>query len=384
MSTLEVQALVKRFDSQCVVDHVSFRIEDGEFFVLLGPSGGGKTTILRMICGLELPDEGRILLGGEDVTHLSPRQRNVGMVFQDYGLYPSMDVYGNIAYGLENRRLPRDEVRRRVLEAAEKLQLTPLLQRAVTTLSGGEQQRVALARVLAREASVFLYDEPLANLDLRLRHQARRDIQAVHRLRGVPSLYVTHDQSEAFALGDRVGVIAHGRLQQVGSPVGLLERPANLFMARFIGNPPMNLLEATLQREEGTTFCQLGTLRLPLGTRWQAALAERTAPEQALILGLPPREIVPPWELDTSTEEAGALCRCRARVESVELLLGEIVVYLALQVAEDQLLTAAAVWEEPEGLPAPGDWLTIGLNPQRCSLFDPQSEQALEAGHVGL
>jgi multiple sugar transport system ATP-binding protein len=378
VSTLEVQDLVKRYDGRSIVDHVSFRIEDGEFFVLLGPSGSGKTTVLRIICGLEQPDEGRVLLGGEDITRLSPRQRNVGMVFQDYGLYPSMDVYGNIAYGLENQRLPRDEIRRRVLEAAEKLQLTPLLRRGIDTLSGGEQQRVALARILARDANVFLYDEPLANLDARLRHQARRDVLAVHRLRGVPSLYVTHDQSEALALADRLAIIAAGRLQQVGSPNELLEHPANLFVARFLGNPPMNLLEGAIVSEEGRYLCQLGELRLPLPAAWQSMLAARQEPR--ITVGLRPREIVPPWELEQA-ETTASLCRCPARALTVEALIGEVEVTLELATGQGPAPHLVAVWPEPEeltDLPEEGTELQIGLDPQRLVLFDPHSEQALQ------
>ncbi|WP_052890304.1 ABC transporter ATP-binding protein [Thermogemmatispora carboxidivorans] len=379
MSTLEVQNLVKRYDGQSAVDHVSFRIEDGEFFVLLGPSGSGKTTVLRIICGLEQPDEGRILLGGEDITHLSPRQRNVGMVFQDYGLYPSMDVYGNIAYGLENRRLPKDEIQRRVLEAAEKLQLTPLLRRGIDTLSGGEQQRVALARILARDANVFLYDEPLANLDARLRHQARRDVLAVHRLRGVPSLYVTHDQSEALALADRLAIMAAGRLQQIGSPSELLEHPANLFVARFLGNPPMNLLEGRLVNEEGRYLCQLGSLRLPLDAAWQHVLTRH--PEAAITVGLRPREIVPPWELE-QVEATASLWRASARALAVETLIGEVEVTLELQTTQQPAPCLVAVWPEPEelsDLPEEGTVLQIGLDPQHLLLFDPRSERALQS-----
>ncbi|MBX5449327.1 ABC transporter ATP-binding protein [Thermogemmatispora sp.] len=378
MSTLEVQDLVKRYDGRSVVDHVSFRIEDGEFFVLLGPSGSGKTTVLRIICGLERPDQGRVLLGGEDITHLSPRQRNVGMVFQDYGLYPSMDVYGNIAYGLENRRLPKDEIQRRVLEAAEKLQITPLLRRSIDTLSGGEQQRVALARILARDANVFLYDEPLANLDARLRHQARRDVLAVHRLRGVPSLYVTHDQSEALALADRLAIMAEGRLQQVGSPNELLERPANLFVARFLGNPPMNLLEGQIVHEEGGYACALGKLRLPLDAAWQQVLNARQEP--AIIVGLRPREIVPPWELE-QTGTPDQLCRCSARALLVEALIGEIEVTLELETAQEPAPRLVAVWPEPEelrDLPEEGSRLQIGIDTRHLTLFDPHSERALQ------
>jgi multiple sugar transport system ATP-binding protein len=374
VSKLEVQGLVKRFDSNLVVDQVSFQVDDGEFFVLLGPSGGGKTTILRMICGLEQPDDGQVLLGGRDVTRLSPRQRNVGMVFQEYGLYPSMDVYGNIAYSLETHHVPKAEIQRRVQEAAEKLNLTPLLNRDISALSGGEQQRVALARILARDADAFLYDEPLANLDPRLRHQARRDILTVHKLKHVPSVYVTHDQAEAFAIGDRVAVIAHGHLQQVGTPDELLEAPANLFMARFIGNPPMNLLSGQVLTYDGQPAVQIGETILPLAEKWRRACEQMEKPE--VTLGISPQAIIPEWQLASYQEENPeiALSVIPVEVTDLELLIGEFVAYLKLESGE----TLAALWPDPETLPNVGDTLRVGINPATLHLFDPITEQILK------
>jgi len=368
VSTLEVQGLVKRFGSTLVVDQVSFHVDDGEFFVLLGPSGGGKTTILRMICGLEQPDAGQVLIGDRDVTRLSPRQRNVGMVFQDYGLYPTMDVYGNIAYSLENQRLPRPEIDKRVREAAEKLGLTPLLRRGITDLSGGEQQRVALARILARDAQVFLYDEPLANLDPKLRHRARRDILAVHKLRKVPSIYVTHDQSEAFAIADRIAVIARGRLQQVGTPDELLEKPANLFMAGFIGSPPMNLLPGTVSLKDSHYIVQVKNTALLLPEKWKLSLEKAPTPE--ITLGIRPHTIIPEWQLASLN---GHLAVTNAVVTDVENLIGEVNVYLDLE----EGVSVVAVWQETDTIPAVGETLRVGLDPDAFCLFDPLSEQAL-------
>lgn len=369
MSKLEVQGIVKRFGNNLVVDRISFHVDDGEFFVLLGPSGGGKTTILRIICGLEQPDEGQIYLGERDITRLSPRQRNVGMVFQDYGLYPSMDVYGNIAYGLENRRMPRDEIQKRVAEAAEKLKLTPLLHRSISDLSGGEQQRVALARILARDADLFLYDEPLVNLDPKLRYQARRDILAVHKLRQVPSVYVTHDQNEAFAIGNRIAVIANGQLQQVGTAAELLETPANLFMARFIGSPPMNLLSGELSSRDGQAVIRTQDATFPLPPQWQGT---REQQHTQLVLGIPPQALVPEWQL-AQTEEA--LCIISTEVADLEPLIGEVIVYLKLASGE----TVVALWPEPETLPSVGETLRVGINQQSFRPFDAVTELALKA-----
>lgn len=374
MSKLEVQGIVKRFGNNLVVDRISFHVDDGEFFVLLGPSGGGKTTILRIICGLEQPDDGQIYLGGRDITRLSPRQRNVGMVFQDYGLYPSMDVYGNIAYGLENRRMPRDEIQKRVAEAAEKLKLTPLLRRSIADLSGGEQQRVALARILARDADLFLYDEPLVNLDPKLRYQARRDILAVHKLRQVPSVYVTHDQSEAFAIGSRIAVIANGHLQQVGTAAELLEAPANLFMARFIGSPPMNLLSGELSSRDGQAVIQTQDVAFPLPLKWKGVWEQQQNTQ--LVLGIPPQALVPEWQL-AHTEDA--LCIISTEVADLEPLIGEIIFYLKLASGK----TVAVLWSEPETLPTVGETLQVGINQQSFQLFDAATELALKADCEG-
>jgi multiple sugar transport system ATP-binding protein len=369
MSNLEVQGLVKRFEENLVVNQVSFQVEEGEFFVLLGPSGGGKTTILRMISGLEQPDEGHVFIAGREVTRLSPRQRNVGMVFQDYGLYPGMDVSGNIAYALENQHLPKAEIQKRVYEAADKLHLTPLLQRGITQLSGGEQQRVALARILARDADAFLYDEPLANLDPKLRYQARRDIMTVHRLRKMPSVYVTHDQVEAFAIGDRVAIIAHGRLQQIGTPDEFLDTPANLFVARFIGSPPMNLSPGKLSSQEGQLAMRIADTTFPLPEAWQEVLDQRN--DGDIVLGLRPHTLVPEWQFPSLDYEPFTFT---AEVVEIEPLIGEIIVTCKLGTD----VTLVALWPEGEHEPAPGDTVRLGVDPQTFCLFDPTTEEIIK------
>ncbi len=271
MGSLDVLDLTKHYGERVVLDNIQFSVSEGEFFVLLGPSGGGKSTILRLVCGIEIADRGKISLNGRDITNLPPRERNIGMVFQDYGLYPHMNVFENIAYGLEARGMPKEEINRRVMEATEKLGLKPMMQRIIVDLSGGEQQRVALARALAKNADLYLFDEPLSNLDPKLRAQARRDIVMVHRTKQKPSIYVTHDQNEALAIGDRIAIIAKGRLQQVGTADDLIRHPANMFVAGFIGTPPMNLLSGAVLRqdrqvrlEDGSTPCRvIPRIRLP-------------------------------------------------------------------------------------------------------------------------
>lgn len=368
MSDLEIQGLVKRFGNNLVVDRVSFHVNDGEFFVLLGPSGGGKTTILRMICGLEIPDDGRIVLSGQDVTKLNPRQRNLGMVFQDYGLYPSMDVYGNIAYGLEARRVPKAEIQKLVPQAAAKLGLTPHLRRNITDLSGGEQQRVALARILVKDADAYLYDEPLSNLDPKLRYQARRDIVSVHRTKQKPSVYVTHDQTEAFAIADRIAVIAKGHLQQVGTPDELIETPANIFMSRFVGSPPMNLLTGKLIRKDTGYAVQVEGNAFLLPRKWTRTLEQYG--EETIVLGIRPQTIVPQWQFASLDYEPQVL---DAEIGAVEALIGEANVILKL----GNGVETVAVWSD-ETLPDRGDRVQISMNTETLCLFDATTEQAIK------
>ncbi|NMB68980.1 MAG: ABC transporter ATP-binding protein [Chloroflexi bacterium] len=369
MGALEVKGLTKRYGGRAVLNNIDFSVEEGEFFVLLGPSGGGKSTILRLVCGIEPADGGQITLGGRDITGLPPRERNIGMVFQDYGLYPHMNVFENIAYGLEARGMPKDEVKRRVEEAAAKLGLTPLIERIIVDLSGGEQQRVALARALAKNAELYLFDEPLSNLDPKLRAQARRDIVMVHRAKQKPSIYVTHDQTEALAIGDRIAIIANGRLQQVGKANDLIERPANLFVAGFIGTPAMNLLPATPLRGDCQVRLENGAL-LSLPEPWRGTLA--AYPGEKVIVGIPAAAFLPP-HLENDAE-GGALSPLEAVVEDVEPLVAELIVLLKLPGGP----RASAIFQGvDEELYAPGKALTLQVDGRQLCLFDPQTEQAL-------
>ncbi|GCE13781.1 ABC transporter ATP-binding protein [Tengunoibacter tsumagoiensis] len=370
MSELVVQGLRKSFGNNVVVNDISFSVQEGEFFVLLGPSGGGKSTTLRLICGLEQPDSGKIVLGNQDITNLTPRQRNLGMVFQDYGLYPNMTVFGNIAYGLETRHVAKNEVDKRVRSAAEMLGLTSHLPRSINDLSGGEQQRVALARCLAKDAELFLFDEPLSNLDPKLRFQARRDILNVHRTKKKPSLYVTHDQSEAFAVGDRIAVIAKGRLQQVGTPDELINFPSNVFMARFIGTPPMNTLTGQLVRGNGAFAVAINGLTIPLPAKWNAIL--QNYQQNEIILGLPPTAIVQ-QEFFTTVDHQ--VYQIPAEVLDIESQIGESI--LTLKLGND--LTAQAQFSDgEEAHPNVGDRIKVGVNLEALKLFDPISENAIK------
>jgi len=246
MADVSFKDVTKEFPGGTVaIEHLQLDVPDGEFMILVGPSGCGKTTALRLVAGLETATSGTIAIAGHNVTHLSPRDRDIAMVFQNYALYPHMTVYKNLAFGLRQRRIERHEIDRRVQEISDMLGLDALLKRRPAQLSGGQRQRVAMGRALVREPAVFLLDEPLSNLDAKLRVQMRAELKRLHQRLNVTTIYVTHDQVEAMTLGDRLAVMSAGRLQQVGTPQDVYERPTNVFVAHFIGSPPMNLLQAT-------------------------------------------------------------------------------------------------------------------------------------------
>ncbi|HEY8454017.1 MAG TPA: ABC transporter ATP-binding protein [Actinopolymorphaceae bacterium] len=379
MPALEVRGLVRRLGDHLAVDDLSFSVNDGEFFVLLGPSGCGKTTTLRIICGLEQPDAGDVFIAGRRVTQLPARERNVGMVFQEYGLYPSMDVFGNMAYGLQARgKVSRKEIETRVKQAAERLELTPLLSSPITDLSGGEQQRVALGRAMVKDADAYLFDEPLSNLDPKLRHRLRRDILSLHKEKGKPSVYVTHDQSEAFAMGDVVAVIANGKVQQAATPDELLENPANTFVAGFVGSPPMNLVDAELVSMNGSFTAVTLDTTFELPERWRPVI-ERYG-KKAVTLGirtnafvLAPQDGSPiRSESSSSPDPVQGVVTCE--VVDVEPLIGETVVRLQ---APEKSTLAAVFSAGEEGDLRPGDVVRLGVTATGLRFFDVDTTQAL-------
>jgi len=273
------------------VKDATLKIEDGEFMVFLGPSGCGKTTTLRMIAGLEDITRGRILIDGKVVNDLPPKDRDIAMVFQNYALYPHMKVFDNIAFGLKLRRLPKDEIKRRVIKAAKMLHIEDLLDRKPGELSGGQRQRVALARAIVRQPKAYLMDEPLSNLDAKLRVQTRAELLDLHRQLGVTTIYVTHDQVEAMTLGTRVTVMKKGEIQQVGTPLEIYSIPANVFVAGFVGSPPMNFIEGQLVEDEGQMwFVSEGNVRLEIPADIANLLKQRNAPID-VILGIRPEDV---------------------------------------------------------------------------------------------
>src|SRR6266496_3793030 len=259
MAEITLDKLTKVYaDGTWAVSDLDLEINDGEFMVLVGPSGCGKTTALRMVAGLEDISEGVVRIGERVVNHVPPRDRDIAMVFQSYALYPHLSVYENIAFGLRLKKVPKQEIDRRVKDAARILDLEPFLKRKPRALSGGQRQRVAMGRAIVREPQAFLMDEPLSNLDAKLRVQMRAEISRLQSDLGVTTIYVTHDQTEAMTMGDRVAVMRKGELQQVDDPQDLYDRPVNLFVGGFIGSPSMNMIEATLERKNGSLVANFG------------------------------------------------------------------------------------------------------------------------------
>ncbi len=284
MAEIALEALEKIYpDGTRAVEQLDLEIDDGEFMVFVGPSGCGKTSVLRMVAGLEEITGGAVRIGGRVVNDLLPKHRDIAMVFQNYALYPHMDVYDNMAFGLRQRRLPKAEIDQRVREAAVTLGLSELLRKKPRTLSGGQRQRVAMGRAVVREPQAFLMDEPLSNLDAKLRVEMRAEILRIQRDLGVTTIYVTHDQTEAMTMGDRVAVMRHGVLQQVDRPQRAYDRPANVFVAGFIGSPAMNMIEAEIAESDGGLVASFGEHRLRLG----AAVAAQ--PGRAII-GIRPED----------------------------------------------------------------------------------------------
>ncbi len=359
MSRVLFKDLVKLYDKKVVgVDHVSFEVADKEFFVLVGPSGCGKSTTLRLVAGLEEPTSGEIWIGDRLVNDIEPRDRDIAMVFQNYALYPHMTVYENMAFALKLRKVPKPEIRQRVEEAARVLGIGELLQRKPAALSGGQRQRVAVGRAIVRHPKVFLFDEPLSNLDAKLRVGMRAELARIHRQLETTVFYVTHDQVEAMTLGQRIGVMKDGKLLQLADPLTLYDRPVNRFVAGFIGSPPMNFLTGKLEPSPLRFVHDRFTLPLP------DAVRTKVAPNvgKPVVLGVRPENLV---------FEQGAGTPVKAGVEVAELMGNENILYL--RVGEETLVARVP----PRFAPRPGESVSLWLDPGRVHLFDAATEATL-------
>lgn len=352
MAELRLENVSKIYDKNIIaVQDINFTVQDREFVVLLGPSGCGKTTILRLIAGLEQITSGKIFIDNLCVNELSPDKRDVAMVFQNYALYPHMSVFDNMAFGLKVRCLPKSEIEKRVLNAAEILGLKDLLHRRPRQLSGGQRQRVALGRAIVREPKLFLFDEPLSNLDAKLRVQMRGELSRLHKRLNATVIYVTHDQVEAMTLGEKVIVINNGRIQQCSDPISLYKKPANKFVAGFIGSPPMNFIAGNIKKEKEKVIFYNQNLIIQLNESFEKFL------DRSIILGIRPVDFT-----DTGGIEF------KIKVEIVEPIGEEVYIYGKL----NNTIIHARV---PEGIkPAIDQILTLKIPPEKIYLFDARTE----------
>jgi multiple sugar transport system ATP-binding protein len=322
MASVTLQELSKRFDKVTAVNQINLEIPDKEFVVFVGPSGCGKTTTLRMIAGLEETSDGTILIGERVVNDVPPKDRNIAMVFQNYALYPHMDVYKNMAFGLKLRRTPKPEIDRRVREASRILGIEELLDRKPRQLSGGQRQRVAVGRAIVRQPEVFLFDEPLSNLDAKLRVQMRSELIKLHYQLEATMIYVTHDQVEAMTMGDRIVIMNNGEIQQVGAPMEVYDQPINMFVAGFIGSPAMNFFQGKLTAQNSDLFVDLGKFTVKLPKSQINRFGDHV--NQRVVFGIRPENI-------SDREEAGEHQQERvpAMVNVVEPLGSEVIVELS-------------------------------------------------------
>lgn len=360
MASVTFEQVTKQFDDFTAVKNLNLEIADGEFLVFVGPSGCGKSTSLRLLAGLEEISSGQISIGDRPVNHLSPKDRDIAMVFQSYALYPHMSVFENMAFSLQLQGLTKADVKKRVQNAAAQLGIETLLHRKPKELSGGQRQRVAVGRAIVRQPSVFLMDEPLSNLDAKLRVQARKEISKLHDELKTTFIYVTHDQVEAMTMGDRIAVMKDGILQQVDTPAHLYNNPVNMFVASFIGSPAMNFFEVEPVTDDGQTYLQLGQARVPL--------AENLSGDRPITLGIRPENIYHPQYLPPDI----AAVEIPATVNLIEMMGNELIVYLE---TPEKVEFVARL--DPRVELQSGQAIALILDANRIYLFDREQETVL-------
>lgn len=368
MAKVVLNKLTKTFKTITVVKGVSLEINDKEFMVLVGPSGCGKTTALRMIAGLEEISSGEIFIGDRLVNDVSPKDRDIAMVFQNYALYPHMTVFDNMAFALKLRKYPKDEIKRKVEEAAELLGIGKLLERKPKQLSGGQRQRVALGRAIVREPKVFLMDEPLSNLDAKLRVQTRAELIKLHRRLGITTIYVTHDQVEAMTMGDRIVVMRDGLVQQVDTPMGLYNSPANIFVAGFIGTPAMNFLETTLRREGDRYSIDAGSFKVIIpAAKCTDKLKEYV--DKTVIFGVRPEDIYDSSLSSLVTPNAENTIK--VAIDMIEPM-GSVITAYSKAGNHSLIATLASETKAKDGTE-----MDLSFDMAKVHLFDKSTEQAI-------
>ena len=378
MASLSARGIYKRYPGGVTaVSDFTMNIKDKEFIVFVGPSGCGKSTTLRMIAGLEEISEGELFIGDRLVNDVAPKDRDIAMVFQNYALYPHMTVFDNMAFGLKLRKVPKDQIKKLVEEAAQILDIAHLLDRKPKALSGGQRQRVALGRAIVRDPQVFLLDEPLSNLDAKLRAQMRTELSKLHKKLGTTFIYVTHDQTEAMTMGDRIVVMRDGYIQQIDSPINLYDSPCNKFVAGFIGSPQMNFVNAKLIMQDGKYTIEFGSedTKTSRGRKFYVELPSAKADNDALkyyvdkevVMGIRP-ENIHDEEMFLSAAKTGII---EANVDVTEMLGAETFLYIT---CEGIPLTARV---SPRCTARPGDTIRLAIDPNKVHLFDPNDEHAL-------
>jgi len=365
MASVTYDHVDKKFGDNHVLKDLNIKVDDKEFLVLVGPSGCGKSTALRCLAGLEEITSGRVLIGERDVTNIAPKDRDIAMVFQSYALYPHMSVYDNMAFGLKLRKTPKQEIDRRVKEAAEILGIGHLLNRKPKQLSGGQRQRVAVGRAIVREPAVFLFDEPLSNLDAKLRVQTRAEISKLHQRLKTTFIYVTHDQVEAMTMATRIAVMKDGILQQLDSPQQLYDKPNNVFVAGFIGSPSMNFFDAKLVQSDGGVVVDAGAFAVRVPDERKGLYMSHVG--KPVILGVRPEDIHDPHYLPPGVHQAPV----EALVEVTELMGNEVYLYLK---SGDKSYVARV---DPRTRARIGDKVQVAMNLDNMHLFDKATETAI-------
>ncbi|MFH1524157.1 MAG: sn-glycerol-3-phosphate ABC transporter ATP-binding protein UgpC [Chloroflexota bacterium] len=364
MSSVTYDHVTKEFGEVTAVNDLNLTIEDKEFIVLVGPSGCGKTTALRMLAGLEEVTKGEVKIADRVVNDVPPKDRDIAMVFQSYALYPHMSVYDNMAFGLKLRKTPKNEIKRRVQEAAEILGIEDMLTRKPRQLSGGQRQRVALGRAIVREPKVFLFDEPLSNLDAKLRGAMRSEITKLHQRLATTFIYVTHDQIEAMTMATRIAVINKGILQQLDTPQTLYDRPDNMFVAGFMGAPAMNFFKGKLRKEDSRLIVEAGSFKVPISLDQKSY---HNFVDKSVIMGIRPEDIHNQAFVPSGIHAAPV----EAKVDVTELMGNEI--YLYLIAGQDSIVARV----DPRTDFHMGDKVQIAFNMDKVHLFDPDTEKAI-------